>query len=194
MEKFYKQDKLDVTLAMDPHISNETSGHNQAITLTCHYSCNQPNKLNNKYTNSKRVGWRTYTGKETGMRRAQATPTLCAIKTNNCKNSLGIQLTFSGTDKHETVFNSWYEEEEEEEEGPNEFVLASVVSCCRRLGSIVKGVQLHCFVVKAGFDQFVYVGTSLIDFYSNGGDVGAARLIFDDLSVKSTTTWTAING
>ncbi|XP_059281462.1 uncharacterized protein LOC132035192 [Lycium ferocissimum] len=40
----------------------------------------------------------------------------CAIRTNKCKNrggsvdcSLGIQLTFSGTDKHEKVFNSWYE-------------------------------------------------------------------------------------
>ncbi|KAF7149276.1 hypothetical protein RHSIM_Rhsim03G0063400 [Rhododendron simsii] len=41
----------------------------------------------------------------------------CAIKTNSCKNqggsvdcSLGIQLAFSGTDKHEGVFNSWYED------------------------------------------------------------------------------------
>ncbi|KAI3447389.1 hypothetical protein Pfo_004054 [Paulownia fortunei] len=40
----------------------------------------------------------------------------CAIRTNSCKNrggsvdcSLGIQLAFSGTDKHESVFNSWYE-------------------------------------------------------------------------------------
>ncbi|XP_049400580.1 uncharacterized protein LOC125864600 [Solanum stenotomum] len=40
----------------------------------------------------------------------------CAIRTNNCKNrggnvdcSLGIQLTFSGTDKHASVFNSWFE-------------------------------------------------------------------------------------
>ncbi|KAJ8534073.1 hypothetical protein K7X08_007397 [Anisodus acutangulus] len=40
----------------------------------------------------------------------------CAIRTSNCKNrggsvdcSLGIQLTFSGTDKHESVFNSWFE-------------------------------------------------------------------------------------
>lgn len=78
-------------------------------------------------------------------------------------------------------------------EGPNEFVLASVVSCCGRLGgSIVKGEQLHCFVVKASFDQFVYVGTSLIDFYSKAGEVGAARRVFDDLLVKSTATWTVI--
>lgn len=40
----------------------------------------------------------------------------CAIRTNSCKNrggavdcSIGIQLAFSGTDKHESVFNSWYE-------------------------------------------------------------------------------------
>ncbi|GAB4857157.1 hypothetical protein Ancab_015067 [Ancistrocladus abbreviatus] len=40
----------------------------------------------------------------------------CAIKASNCKNqggsvdcSLGIQLAFSGTDKHYTVLNSWYE-------------------------------------------------------------------------------------
>uniref|UniRef100_A0A7N0UUY3 Expp1 protein n=1 Tax=Kalanchoe fedtschenkoi TaxID=63787 RepID=A0A7N0UUY3_KALFE len=44
----------------------------------------------------------------------------CAIKTSSCKNrgsggtvdcSLGIQLAFSGTDKHLSVFNSWYEVE-----------------------------------------------------------------------------------
>ncbi|XP_010247701.1 PREDICTED: uncharacterized protein LOC104590673 [Nelumbo nucifera] len=40
----------------------------------------------------------------------------CAIGTNSCKGrggsadcSLGIQLAFSGTDKHEAVLNSWYE-------------------------------------------------------------------------------------
>ncbi|RDY04824.1 hypothetical protein CR513_11402 [Mucuna pruriens] len=42
----------------------------------------------------------------------------CAIKTSSCKGrggsvdcSLGIQLAFSGTDKHLSVLNSWYEVE-----------------------------------------------------------------------------------
>lgn len=42
----------------------------------------------------------------------------CAIRTSSCKNrggsvdcSLGIQLAFSGTDKHLSVLNSWYEVE-----------------------------------------------------------------------------------
>ncbi|CAH9098928.1 unnamed protein product [Cuscuta epithymum] len=40
----------------------------------------------------------------------------CAMKVNACKNrggnvdcSLGIQVAFSGTDEHNSVFNSWYE-------------------------------------------------------------------------------------
>lgn len=40
----------------------------------------------------------------------------CAIKTSSCKSqggsvdcSIGLQLAFSGTDKHDTVLNSWYE-------------------------------------------------------------------------------------
>ncbi|GAB2272633.1 hypothetical protein Dimus_007455 [Dionaea muscipula] len=40
----------------------------------------------------------------------------CGIRTSSCKNqggsvdcSLGIQVAFSGTDKHYSVFNSWYE-------------------------------------------------------------------------------------
>lgn len=42
----------------------------------------------------------------------------CAIRTSQCKNhggsvdcSLGIQLAFSGTDKHFSALNSWYEVE-----------------------------------------------------------------------------------
>ncbi|KAI4378520.1 hypothetical protein MLD38_015988 [Melastoma candidum] len=42
----------------------------------------------------------------------------CAIQTSSCKNhggsvdcSLGIQVAFSGTDKHYSVLNSWYEVE-----------------------------------------------------------------------------------
>ncbi|XP_006651640.2 uncharacterized protein LOC102702926 [Oryza brachyantha] len=39
----------------------------------------------------------------------------CAFRTQSCKSqgpvdcSIGIQLAFSGTDKHESVLNSWYE-------------------------------------------------------------------------------------
>ncbi|KAJ4972782.1 hypothetical protein NE237_005956 [Protea cynaroides] len=77
-------------------------------------------------------------------------------------------------------------------ENPNEFILASVLRACTQLGSVDQAIQVHGFVVKAGFDQDVYVGTSLIDFYSKNGEIEKARLVFDDLLMKTAVTWTTI--
>ncbi|GLT60894.1 hypothetical protein SLA2020_336360 [Shorea laevis] len=73
----------------------------------------------------RRVGCRICIGKEMDVLHAQANSNFvclnkqdCAIKTSSCKGrggtvdcSLGIQLAFSGTDKHLTALNSWYEVE-----------------------------------------------------------------------------------
>ncbi|XP_020206864.1 pentatricopeptide repeat-containing protein At4g39530 [Cajanus cajan] len=77
-------------------------------------------------------------------------------------------------------------------EGPNEYILASVIRACTQLSSFSQALQVHGFVVKGGFVLDVYVGTSLIDFYTKHGCVDEARLIFDGLEVKTTVTWTAI--
>ncbi|XP_024022263.1 pentatricopeptide repeat-containing protein At4g39530-like [Morus notabilis] len=74
----------------------------------------------------------------------------------------------------------------------SEHVLTSVLRACTQLGGFNQGCQVHGFVVKTGFDQEVYVGTSLIDFYAKCGDVEEARWVFDDLVVRSSVTWTTI--
>lgn len=79
------------------------------------------------------------------------------------------------------------------EEKPNEYVLASVMRACTRLGGDGDvAVQMHGFIVKSGFDQEAYVGTSLVDFYAKKGDLDAARLVFDSLDVKTAVTWTTM--
>ncbi|KAK2996207.1 hypothetical protein RJ639_025659 [Escallonia herrerae] len=77
-------------------------------------------------------------------------------------------------------------------ENPNEFVVASVIRACTHLGGGGIGMELHAFVLKAGLDQDVYVGTSLVDFYSKKGKIDEAKLVFDDLSIRSSVTWTTI--
>ncbi|OMP02536.1 hypothetical protein COLO4_11009 [Corchorus olitorius] len=79
------------------------------------------------------------------------------------------------------------------EESPNEYILASIVRACIELvdgGEI--GFQIHGFVFKTGFDQDVYVGTSLVDFYAKCGCIDEARLVFDGLIGKNAVTWTAM--
>ncbi|KAK9114610.1 hypothetical protein Syun_021407 [Stephania yunnanensis] len=74
----------------------------------------------------------------------------------------------------------------------NEFILASLVSACTQLRAVVEGAQVHCFVIKTGFDRDVFVGTCLVGFYSKNGRIEAAKMVFDDMPVKSNVTWTAI--
>ncbi|PON85681.1 Tetratricopeptide-like helical domain containing protein [Trema orientale] len=74
----------------------------------------------------------------------------------------------------------------------SEHVLASVIRACTQLGGVDQGCQVHGLVVKTGFDQGVYVGTSLIDFYARHCDVEEAKLVFDGLLVRNSVTWTAI--
>lgn len=71
-------------------------------------------------------------------------------------------------------------------EESNEYILASVVRACTQLGSLSHALQVHAFVVKGGFVQDAYVGTSLINFYTKHGYVDEARFIFDGLEVKTS--------
>ncbi|KAL4589751.1 hypothetical protein LXL04_002661 [Taraxacum kok-saghyz] len=75
---------------------------------------------------------------------------------------------------------------------PNEYILASIISTATQLMSAVKGYQLHGLVVKTGLDQDVFVGTSVINFYSKVNKIEYAKMIFDDLPIKNAVTWTAI--
>ncbi|XP_044470236.1 pentatricopeptide repeat-containing protein At4g39530-like [Mangifera indica] len=76
---------------------------------------------------------------------------------------------------------------------PNEYILASVVRACTQLGGGRDlGEQIHGFVIKSGFDQDVYVGTSLVDFYAKSGCIDDAKMVFDGLVVKSSVSWTTI--
>ncbi|KAF5737885.1 pentatricopeptide repeat-containing protein [Tripterygium wilfordii] len=79
------------------------------------------------------------------------------------------------------------------DETPNEYILASVIRACAQLGGGgSEGGQLHGYVVKSGFEQEVYVGTTLVDYYAKIGSTDEARMVFDSLSVKTTVTWTTI--
>lgn len=80
-------------------------------------------------------------------------------------------------------------------ESPNEYILASAIRACAQLGGggvCDTGEQGHGFVIKGGFDQDVYVGTSLVDFYAKRGDIDKARMVFEGLLEKSVVTWTTI--
>ncbi|CAL9002996.1 unnamed protein product, partial [Prunus brigantina] len=53
-----------------------------------------------------------------------------------------------------------------------------------------KGSEIHCRVLKLGFDCDLYVQNSLIFVYSQCGSVELARCVFDEMTDRSASSWT----
>ncbi|KAH0995135.1 hypothetical protein GBA52_018999 [Prunus armeniaca] len=52
-----------------------------------------------------------------------------------------------------------------------------------------KGSEIHCRVLKLGFDCDLYVQNSLIFVYSHCGSVELARCVFDEMTDRSASSW-----
>lgn len=74
----------------------------------------------------------------------------------------------------------------------NKSMLVSVLSPCEAVGAFEEGVGVHCNVRENYFEDELELGTALIDFYVKCGNVEVAVGIFEKMSCKNVTTWTAI--
>ncbi|XP_017239746.1 pentatricopeptide repeat-containing protein At3g16610 [Daucus carota subsp. sativus] len=67
-----------------------------------------------------------------------------------------------------------------------------VIKACSCLGSVRIGEGVHCKVWRSGFGGNVFVQTGLVDFYAKIGEMGKARLLFDDMSERDLVSWNAL--
>ena len=73
----------------------------------------------------------------------------------------------------------------------SESFASTLTACCR--GEFVSfGMQVHCDVVRLGFENDPYVCTSLLTMYSKCKLVEDAENVFDQVSVKKTELWNAM--
>ncbi|KAK9116738.1 hypothetical protein Sjap_015685 [Stephania japonica] len=74
----------------------------------------------------------------------------------------------------------------------NEVSLTGVLSACAQAGAFEFGKILHGYLEKAGHVLIVSVGNALLDTYSRCGKVGMAHLVFDQMMLKNTVSWTSM--
>lgn len=74
----------------------------------------------------------------------------------------------------------------------NQFSCAIVLSACAKLMDLKSGKQVHCGVVKMGFEVDAFCEGSLIDMYSKCGYIEDARKIFDGATDHDTVSCTAM--
>jgi pentatricopeptide repeat protein len=77
---------------------------------------------------------------------------------------------------------------------PNEFTFAIVLSSCARLEMVKCGRQVHCNVVKMGFESISYCEGALIGMYAKCNFLTDARSIFDGAVELDKVSWTSMIG
>ncbi|XP_010066909.2 pentatricopeptide repeat-containing protein At2g02980, chloroplastic [Eucalyptus grandis] len=75
---------------------------------------------------------------------------------------------------------------------PDGYSFPSLLKACAGAKALAEGEQLHCFAVKLGLTHNVYVPPTLINMYTECGDVDAARRVFDKISDPCVVTYNSI--
>ncbi|KAJ4972318.1 hypothetical protein NE237_005417 [Protea cynaroides] len=75
---------------------------------------------------------------------------------------------------------------------PDHYTFPFVIRSCAVLSALKEGKEVHCNIIKNGFDLDVFVQSSLVTMYSQSGETSNAELIFDNIAVKNIVSWTAM--
>ncbi|KAI3857604.1 hypothetical protein MKW98_028868, partial [Papaver atlanticum] len=68
-------------------------------------------------------------------------------------------------------------------------VLLGMISSCSKSGAMQQGRRVHAFTVKVGFEDDIFVGSAIIDMYSNCGNLDSAKLCFEGLKERDVVCW-----
>eukprot|EP01018_Ginkgo_biloba_P024259 Gb_34736 [translate_table: standard] len=75
---------------------------------------------------------------------------------------------------------------------PTYTTFASVLSACAGLNDLTQGEQVHCCIVRTGFEWDVSVGNGIVTMYAKCGSIDKARKVFDEMHVHDVVSWNAI--
>lgn len=75
---------------------------------------------------------------------------------------------------------------------PDSFTLAIIAKASAELGDLTAGRIIHCLVMKLGFGSDVVLCNSITRLYCKCGDLGSARQVFDEMSVRSVASWNSL--
>ncbi|KAH6815225.1 hypothetical protein C2S51_020045 [Perilla frutescens var. frutescens] len=75
---------------------------------------------------------------------------------------------------------------------PDNYTLPYTLKACANVKSLNLGGSVHGQCLKLGFVSDNFVGNSLIAMYSAADEMGAARLVFEEISWKCVVSWTVL--
>lgn len=77
---------------------------------------------------------------------------------------------------------------------PDDHTFPFVLKACADYSEVEKGMEVHGAVFKLGYDDDVYVGNTLIQFYGNCRDLSSAGNVFDEMLERDAISWNTAIG
>ncbi|XP_020551018.1 pentatricopeptide repeat-containing protein At1g20230 isoform X1 [Sesamum indicum] len=77
---------------------------------------------------------------------------------------------------------------------PNAVTIPCLLPACGNIAALTHGKAAHCFSLKSGISDDVYIGSALIDMYANCGKIQVARCCFDRMPARNLVCWNAMLG
>ncbi|CAN0886423.1 Pentatricopeptide repeat-containing protein At1g08070, chloroplastic [Linum grandiflorum] len=75
---------------------------------------------------------------------------------------------------------------------PDNYTFPFVIRSCAVISALKEGTEVHCNVIKSGFDVDVFVQSSLVSMYSQAGDIFSTEKVFGEMGVRNIVSWTAM--
>ncbi|KAJ8568770.1 hypothetical protein K7X08_030992 [Anisodus acutangulus] len=75
---------------------------------------------------------------------------------------------------------------------PDNYTFPFVLCSCSVLSALRECREVHCNIIKYGFDSDVFVQSSLITLYAQNGETLDSQLVFGRMRVRNIVSWTAI--
>ncbi|KAI3461173.1 hypothetical protein Pfo_017836 [Paulownia fortunei] len=72
---------------------------------------------------------------------------------------------------------------------PDDYTFPFVLKLCADFWHVLKGLEVHGRLIKAGFDDDVFVNNTLILFYGSCGDLWSAEKVFDEMPGRDLISW-----
>ncbi|KAF6149243.1 hypothetical protein GIB67_026099 [Kingdonia uniflora] len=72
---------------------------------------------------------------------------------------------------------------------PTHFTFTNILASCSSLEALDIGRKVHSFVVKLGLSSYITVANSLLNMYGKSGDRDTAKVVFDRMTLRSTSSW-----
>lgn len=106
-------------------------------------------------------------------------------------NVVSWTALISGCSQNEKYMEAlqFFSQMQEENVKPNSTTICSLLRACAGPSLLKKGEEIHCFSMRLGFVDDIYIATALIDMYSKAGKLKVAHEVFRQIQEKTLPCW-----